>query len=229
VKTRQFLPLLAAGLLWACGAEPVLADSLLISEVVTDPQADHSENSGGNDAPYDLLPGDGTISSVDEFVEIFHTGSLPLDLTNYQLVFDDTTPSAYEFGVSSGGVLLFSLGSSLDAFLPGGYALLGNPPGALNNRLDVSLRDASGSLVDLLEIEDGNASSTLDEAVARIWTGTGYLAESTRSRVTPLGPELPNQNPVPEPASILLLGISAAAAARASRRRARREKGQKRL
>ncbi|MHC4341905.1 MAG: lamin tail domain-containing protein [Planctomycetota bacterium] len=229
MKTRRFLSLLSAGLLWACGADPVLAESVLISEVVTDPQADHSENTGGNGVPYDLLPGDGTISSLDEFVEIFHTGSQPLDLTNYALVFDDTTPSAYEFGVSSGGMLLFSPGSSLDVFLPGGYALLGNPPGALNNRLDVLLRDAEGSLIDLLEIEDGNASSTLDEAVARIWTGTGYLAESTRSPITPLGPELPNQNPVPEPATILLFGVSAAVAARASARKARRERDRKRL
>jgi hypothetical protein len=229
VKPRRYLPLLAVGLLWACGADPALADSLLISEVVTDPQADHSESSGGNGLPYDLLPGDGTISSVDEFVEIFHTGSLPLDLTNYELVFDDTTPSTYEFGVSSGGVLLWSPGSSLDGFLPGGYAVLGNPPGALNNRVDVYLRDAEGNLVDLLAIEDGNASSTLDEAVARIWTGTGYLTGSTRSPITPLGPEAPSQRPVPEPATILLLGISAAVAACANARRARRARDRMRL
>ncbi len=39
--------------------------------LVTDPQADHSENSGGNGAPFDLEPGDGTVSSVDEFVELY--------------------------------------------------------------------------------------------------------------------------------------------------------------
>ena len=36
------------------------ADCILLTEVVPDPQADHSENSGGNGVPFDLEPGDGT-------------------------------------------------------------------------------------------------------------------------------------------------------------------------
>ena len=228
MRTRLFLPLFAVGLLWACGAGPARADPLQISEVVTDPQADHSESAGGNGTPYDLVPGTGTISSVDEFVEVFHAGSLPLDLTGYRLVFDDATPSSYDFGLSTGGVLLFSPGSSLEDFLPGGYALLGNPPGALNNRLDVLLRDPDGGLVDLLAIEDGNAGSVADEAVTRAWTGTGYLDGIVRSPVSPLGPAPSSPQPVPEPATILLVGASALAAARASARTARREKGRRR-
>jgi len=198
-------------------AAAAAADPLRITEVVTDPQADHSENAGGNGTPYDAFPGTGTISTVDELVEVFHAGAEPLDLTGYVLDFLDSSPSQYVFGVTAGGVLRFSAGSSLEALLPGGYVLLGNPPGALNNVVDIELRAPAGGLVDRLAVTAGAATSALDEAVARAWTGTGYLARTRREPISPLGPG----PAVPEPGPLLLLGLSALAGAAAMRRRAR--------
>jgi hypothetical protein len=199
-------------LLLAAAAAPVSADPLLITEVVTDPQADHSENTGGNARPYDLFPGTGTVSSVDELVELFNAGTVAVDLTGYTLDFLDTTPSRYEFGLTRGGILLFSAQSSLASLEPGAFALLGNPPGALNNALDLVLRDPAGTVVDRLGVADGNATSGLDEAVARIWTGAFFLDGTHRAPISPLGAGAP----VPEPSGLLWVGLSVLAGARAS-------------
>jgi hypothetical protein len=181
------------------------ADSILITEVVTDPQGDHSENAGGNGVPFDLVPGTGTVSSVDEFVELFNAGAEPADLTGFTLDFLDTTPSRYTFGSTGGtGTLLFTSGSSLAHLLPGGFVLLGNPPGALNNDLDLELRDPLGALCDRLAAVDGNAASGLDEAVARLWTGQAFLDEIRHGPISPLGPGAP----VPEPGGLGWIGLT---------------------
>ena len=215
-------------LLLAAAAPRAAADSILITEVVTDPQADHSENSGGNGVPYDLFPGAGTISSVDEFVELFNAGGAPLDLTGFELAFLDTTPSSYVFGSTTGtGTLLFTSGSSLEQVLPGGFVLLGNPPGSLNNSIEIELRDPLGALLDLLLVEDGNATSGLDEAVARLRTSQGFLDETQRAPISPLGPDA--SPVVPEPGGLAWLGLSVlAGASRATGGRARRAASRRR-
>ena len=64
------LAYLAALLPFALAAPIACADGIRITEAVVDPQADHSESSGGNGAPYDAIFGNGTVSSVDEFVRL---------------------------------------------------------------------------------------------------------------------------------------------------------------
>ena len=204
---------------------PACADALLLTEVVTDPQGDHSESSGGNGVPFDDSPGDGTVSSTDEFIELFNAGTSAVDLSGYRLDFDDSSPTSYVFGTTSSGVLRFSDGSSVDGLLAGGFVVLGNPPGALNNAIDVILRAPAGDIVDLLAVADGNATGASDEAVARPWTAGGPTDFAlVRDRITPLAPTpgVASETPVPEPASILLLGLSALAVARSRRGRALR-------
>ncbi|MGQ0612584.1 MAG: PEP-CTERM sorting domain-containing protein [Planctomycetaceae bacterium] len=200
-------------------AARAVADRILITEVVTDPQGDHSESSGGNGIPFDAIPGNGTVSDTDEFVELFNAARLVVDLTGWVLEFQDTSPSRFVFGVDS-GILRFSGGSTLTAFLPGTFLLLGNPPGALNNRVDVLLLDSLGITEDALRIQNGAASSAWDEAVARQGAQEGPLLE-VRAPISPLGGLLVQQ-PTPEPGSILLVGISGLVAALATARRARR-------
>lgn len=213
---RHIIPLLLMAAL-------ARGDLLLITEVVTDPQADHSENSGGDGVPYNLVPGSGTISSVDEFIEIHNAGGEIVDLTGYSLHFLDTTASVYVFGNAGSEVLRFSAGSALDALLPGGYLLVGNPPGALNNRIDIVLRDKDNLELDLLEIADGNATGSADEAIARVFFGDHFGSTFHPAAITPLEP-----SPIttPEPGTFLLVGLLFSAAAiatgRTERWRARR-------
>jgi hypothetical protein len=215
---RLLLALLAA-------APVARADSLLITEVVTDPQGDHSENAGGNAVPFDSIPGSGTVSSVDEFVEL-HNGSADIvDLRGFALDFLDSTPSRYVFGDTSGGVLRFSPGSAVEALLPGAFVLLGNPPGALNNALSIELRDPGGALADAWVEVDANATSALDEALTRRWDGVAFGSGLERGAISPLGPPPPS---APEPASWLLVAVSALAAVRATRRTGSHAKPRKR-
>ena len=214
---RTLVPLLlAAGL--------ASADSLLITEVVTDPQLDHSESAGGDAAPFAGLAGTGTVSATDEFVELFNDGSDAIDLSGYALAFADSSPSGYVFGETTGGTLLFSAGSSLTGLLPGGYVLLGNPPGSLNNTIDLELRDPFGLLVASLSIEDGNASGADDEAIALEWNGSTFGTGYVRAAATPLGP-LPA---VAEPSGLLLAALTLLGVAAARPRRARRGSARRR-
>jgi hypothetical protein len=170
-------------LLLCAAARP---DVIRVSEAVVDPQADHSENSGGNGTPYDSTPGTGTVSTVDEFVELHNGTPYAVDLTGYSLSFVDTSPSSYVFGSTTGSVLLFTPNSSLTSFLPGGYLVLGNPPGSMNNDVDVQLFDPFGLLVDVLPVRNGGASGAGDEAISRVWMGL-FVDETQRTAITPLG------------------------------------------
>jgi len=210
------------------------AAEIIVTEVVTDPQQDHSENRGGNGTPFDAVAGTGTISSVDEFVELYNAGPAAIDLRGFELSFADGSTSTYRFGASRSGVLRFTTGSDVQAWLPGAFLLLGNPPGRLNNSLDIALRDATGLVVAVLRVDDGNATSVLDEAVARAWEGCRpALTRLVRAAVTPLapppdggpsgpcGPTLPGgAGPVPESGTVLL--VSAVLLAFGTRRTVRR-------
>ena len=229
-RNRTRLVLLAALLLVVAAAPPACADGLRITEAVVDPQADHSESSGGNGAPYDPIWGSGTLSSVDELVELGNLGCETISLSGYTLEFADTTPSSFQFGKDK-GLLLFSEKSSLESLRPGGFVLLGNPPGALNNSISIHLRDPDGELIDTLKILKGASTSIEDEGIHRGWIGGGLAPDLLRGPISPLGLDgfestcpAEESTPVPEPSSLLLLalgGLSLTAACRASARRAR--------
>jgi len=209
------------------------AGTLGITEVVTDPQADHSENAGGNGIAFDAVPGTGTISSSDEFIELYWAGDAAVDLTGYRLDFLDTSPSSYVFGQSTAGTLRFSSNSKLTALLPRGSVLLGNPPGALNNNIRIELLTPSGELSDVWDLFgpglDGNATGPDDEAVALRIPAGGSLFHTS---ITPLwveesAPRDPAGAPgtpaavTPEPATAWLCALSVVAALLARRRTGR--------
>jgi hypothetical protein len=209
--------------------QPAQAESIRFTEVVTDPQADHNESSGGNGVLWDDTPGSGSITASDEYVEIVNDSLWAVDLTGYSIEFEDTSPSTYIFGTTTSGTLRFSSGSSLTSLAAGGFALLGNAPGSMNNVISLDLLTPDGDLEDQWEILDGNASGPLDEAVARPLLGCGEL----RAAITPLMDTTnPNSDasksdgsdgttPVPEPSTWFLVGLSAAGWFLAKRRKAR--------
>lgn len=157
--------------------------AILINEVVTDPQTDWS-TTGFNGAN-----GGGSITDSDEWIELHNRGLAAVDLTNYSLTFADSSPATFSFNAPGSSALLFTGGGAVNNFQPGEYLVIGNPPDAINNDVYVTLRDGSSALIDDVEIGDdpegdgngdgapdggstnGDASSPLDEAIARVPNG----------------------------------------------------------
>jgi hypothetical protein len=164
---------------------------LTINEVVTDPQQDWDDSGGGNGQPFDATPGVGNedeITADDEWIEIYNGTGSPIDITGYRLVMTDSSTHTEVLGDHTGAVEVYSPGSSSGYFQPGGYLVVGNPADQMNNAVYVQLYDAEDRLIDAVEIgddpaqdgdgdgapdpgADGNASSVLDEAIARCPNG----------------------------------------------------------
>ena len=77
---------------WACllvatgvcfwGVRPqFLHAQIVINEIVTDPQQDWNDSEGGDGIPFNNVPGNGTITPTDEWIELLNTGSEAVDLT----------------------------------------------------------------------------------------------------------------------------------------------------
>ena len=164
--------------------------TIVINEVVTDPQQDWNDTAGGNGVAFDNMPGTGSIGDTDEWVELFNAGTQAIDLTGWTMDFINGSNSTLLFSTpASGTVLRFSAGGSVTNFQPGEYLVIGNPPGAINNDIYIVLKDAGSAVVDDVEIgddfegdgsgdgapdggsSDGNASGVNDEAVARFPKG----------------------------------------------------------
>lgn len=144
---------------------------IVINEIVTDPQQDWSDTSGGNFIPFDSVPGVAAATAGDEWVELMNVSPDAVDVTGWELAMVDSTPAVEVLGGGS-AVLVFSSGGSLSDFRPGEHLVIGNPDGSMNNTMTVELRDTRATLIDSATLgpggaPDGNASSTLDEAVAR--------------------------------------------------------------
>ncbi|MFQ5639503.1 MAG: FlgD immunoglobulin-like domain containing protein [bacterium] len=164
---------------------------LIINEVVTDPQQDWNDSGGGNGIPFDDVPGNGSVTNTDEWVELFNADSQPVNLTagaGWSLELNDGTPDTLFFSDPGSAVeFVFSNGGALNNFQPGEYLVIGNPPGTnLSNDIFLILRDASDTAVDDVELGDdpeddgagdgapdgspggGNATDPDDEAIARL-------------------------------------------------------------
>lgn len=154
-----------------------LNGTIVINEVVTSPQRDWNDSSGGNGIAFDPIPGTGAVTSTDEFIELYNGSAYALDLRGWSLEMNDGTDEIHFFGGGSTVVEYFSRESShVGNFESGSYLVVGNPPGNLRNTVHIILRDAHGVERDSVTIgthgvPDGRSTGTHDEAVARIPNG----------------------------------------------------------
>ena len=136
---------------------------VFITEVVTDPQQDHNESSGGNDIPFDSQAGSGTIGSTDEYIEIYNGSQQSVDLTDWQIHMNDGSDETLSF-LDTSADLIFSKNGSIQNFQDGEILVIGNPEGALNNEIYIELINNIGEIEDAIWIDDANAQDTSDEA-----------------------------------------------------------------
>ena len=154
------------------------AQSVVINEIVTDPQSDWSSNSFNGTA------GSGTVSQgVDEYIELFIKTD-GLDLTNWTIELNDSSPVTGDLtnsGAFSVSNYISSNGGTFNSTKSGDFLVLGNVDGAgsMNNSITILLKDNTGTVVDSVilgggsgEAFSGNASTIGDEAVYRMPNGT---------------------------------------------------------
>lgn len=128
-------------------------ERVLITEIVTDPQQDHSESTPGNGIEFDEVPGAGTVSSSDEYIEIFNGTSETVDMSQWSLNMLDGTDVLQDLSAET-----------VNSVQPGNFLVIGNPTGAINNAVTIELLNESDAIVDSVTVDDANASGTEDEA-----------------------------------------------------------------
>jgi hypothetical protein len=227
MRSNAFLATLSGYVLWtltsACGgAATGVADegdntlpAVRINEVVAYPNNDWS----GAAAAYQAPPGTGTVSTLDEYIELHNFGDRAVDLTGWVIEMVGAETTTTELGES--GTLVLSSGSSLVALQPQGFAVLGNPEGSLSTDVYIVLRDAEGELIDDVEIggfidsrdregdgigdgapgaeRNGFARGAFDEAVARPVDQPDTdedAGDFVKMVATPLAPNTPRRVPV---------------------------------
>jgi hypothetical protein len=182
----------------------VAAGDAVINEVVTDPQHDWDQD--GSSTPFDGTMGVGSVNAHDEYVEIKNTSANPMNLEGCVLRFEDgtderlvlqaadavPTPSytSYIRVFSAMGVLQ-GTAPALTNVEPGGYVVLGDPPGEMNNDSTLSLY--SDVLVDTVDFGGDapnlNAGDAEDESGSRVPDGadTGVGADDFKKKRATLG------------------------------------------
>jgi hypothetical protein len=193
--------LLASVIHFGCPVS-ALAATVAINEVVTDPQQDWGDSSSG--VAFDSQPGPGPVSAADEWIELVNLSGGAIDLTDgggWVINFNDTTPASFNFTNSGNTVLQFSKGGTTSNFLPNEYLVIGDPPGGMNNTIQIEIRNDDG-LVDSVQLgfggaPDGNASSPTNESVARWPDGldTGSDADDFRQQSSTIGSSNGNEPP----------------------------------
>ncbi len=151
---------------------------VLITEIVTDPQQDFSDSAEGDGIGFNSVVGTGTISTTDEYVEIFNGTPDVLDVSQWTLNMLDGSDESQLLSDES-LTTFFDLGGSVASLGAGEFAVLGNPAGSLNNTITVELYNELNELVDSVDVDDANATGLEDEAFTRLPDGTWGLTVAT--------------------------------------------------
>ena len=111
--------------------------TLLVTELVLNPQQDWSDSSGGNSVPFDGTPGNGAIDSDDVWVEI----TMPVTATeNWRVVLTDSSGATFSkvFGQPSTGSLVRVLSGFGPMALPITTVDVRDETDAVRQTIDVS-------------------------------------------------------------------------------------------
>lgn len=155
---------------------------ILITEVVTDPQQDHSDSTDGNGILFDDIPGTGTIGSTDEYIELYNGTNENYDLTNWMIRMEDGTDEE-QYLSDEDSDYYYSQGGSLSNFQSGEVLVIGNPVGNMKNTIWIEVLDADGNIVDAVDIEDSNADGYDDEAYYLDPLGSWGQGEATPGEI----------------------------------------------
>lgn len=149
---------------------------IVINEIVTTPLHDWGDSNEAG-LPFDPLPGDGSVSDTDEWIELVNRSDRRIDLTQVDVRLEamDGTPAVTALADPPGAY--FGAGGDFDRWLPD-EALVVRPRGSLSSR-DLTVRVVSGDRVldDVRLAEDGGEHpggpppDAVRESVARsIWS-----------------------------------------------------------
>lgn len=143
----------------------ISASAIVINEFTTDPQTDWD--------------GGGTITSSEEWIELYNPSNESINLTGWNITIDDSTTTNASTQKLTG------------AIASNNYKVIFKPTGGLNNDGQIFLVDNLGNLIDSVSYgkwddgnetdnaQNGNANSESDECLARIPNAMDTNIDST--------------------------------------------------
>jgi hypothetical protein len=163
--------------------------ALIINEIVTDPKQDWNDSSGGDGIPFSEIVGAGSVSASDQWIELYNASPHVVNLSGWTLELMDMTPSVVDLEAPGASIVRFSDGSTALALQPGGFVVIGDPPGSMSDQVHVLIRHPSDLMADDVEIgddpegdgtgdgapapsEDGNSTGLADESIGRLPNGS---------------------------------------------------------
>jgi hypothetical protein len=171
---------------------------VVINEIVTHPQQDWNETAGGNGIPFDDIPGTGSVTTSDEYIELYNGSPHAVDLSGWTLQQIDGSDQIHSMGQHSSVTERFSkAGSTLQHFQSGDYLVIGKPVGDNLDNVTLILRDANGFERDRVQFGNGaapwgRATGIDDEAVLRIPNGADTDSDAQDWQKGPASPGKPN-------------------------------------
>jgi len=133
---------------------------VLINEVVTDPSAIGMIRAAATPIYSTRSSALGSITTSDEWVELYNGGPLSVDLAGWTLAMNDGSNQSHGIGTSAYVTERFSSPtSSLHRFEPGTYLVVGNPVGDMLNEVTLSLQNGSGLEIDQVQLGGGAGPS----------------------------------------------------------------------
>ncbi len=156
------------------------AIAIAISEIVASPLRDWGDSEGGA-VPFDPIPGVGSVSEADEWIELVNLSDAPLDLESagIELATIDGTPSVTP--LAGAPALYFGDGGSIGSWWPG-EALVVRPRGAMSSSSLIVEVKAGEQLLDRVVLGEqsgadhagGSPPDVTFESIARAESG-GFL------------------------------------------------------